>query len=298
MAQEKAKGSIFYELLIVILAAVLIASIIYPKKVTEKAERDTKICREKMSDILNAELQYQKYNDVYTDTLSKVIEFLKTSPEYAAYIDTVMKRGLDSVLTKLNEFKMQEETILANIPAALDSTMIDSLSNMQEQIKMDSRQLAGFVEYLHDRMKNLPNTPTKELKSAFVIVDSKQFTLDMDIVRNSIQTGDLKAAQKTANDVIDKINFIIEKFELVINKLPEYKSDSLDSLYNCPTVNKPYRLVYVDTSAIKYLNIYCPIDSTDIEAYKSNFLMSTIGGVELKNHGYIEKGEKSWEQRR
>lgn len=298
MVQEKAKGSIIYELLIVILAAVLVASIVYPKKITEKEALNTQICRKRMDNILNAELQYQKYNDVYTDTLSKVIEFLKTSHEYAAYMDTVMKKGLDSVLTKLNEFKMQEETILANIPSAVDTTMIDSLSNMQQQIKMDTRTLAGFVEFLHDRMKNLPNTPIKDLKSAFVIIDSKQFTLDMDIVRNLIQTGDLKEAQKTANDVIDNINFIIAQFKLVINKLPEFKSASLDSLYYCPTVYKPYRLVHVDTSTIKYLNIYCPIDSNDIQVYKSDFFKSTIGGLKLQNHGHVEKGEKSWEQRR
>ncbi len=59
---------------------------------------------------------------------------------------------------------------------------------------------------------------------------------------------------------------------------------------------RPYRLVHVDTSAIKYLNIYCPIDSNDIQVLKGNFLKSRIGGLDLENHGHIENGEKSWEQ--
>lgn len=296
MEPEKVKGSIVYRILIVILSAVLVGSIIYPKKITEHEEINKQTCRQRMDNILSGELQYQRYNDIYSDTLSKVIEFLKTSPEYAVYIDTVISRGLDSVIIKLNEFKMGEETILANIPAASDTIMIDSLSNMQVEIKTGLRQLAGFVEFLYDRMKNLPNTPTKDLKSAFVIIDSKQFTLAIDIVKNLVEAGDLKGAQETAIDVIDKFNFIAEKFKLVLTKLPEYKGDSLDSLYYCPTVFMPYRLVHVDTSVIKYLNIYCPIDSNDIQVLRSNFLKSRIGGLALENHGHIESGEKSWEQ--
>jgi hypothetical protein len=295
MAEEKAKGSIIYELLIVILAAVLVASIIYPKKLKEREEENIKICRDRMTDILNAELQYQKYNDVYSDSLPKVIEFLRTSPEYSAYVDSVIRKGIDSVIVRLNEIKALEEVILADIPAAVDTIMIDSLTNMQLKIKMDSRQLAGFVEFIHDRMKNLPNTPIKTLKDAFLTVDSKQFTLEMDIVRNLIENGDLDGAEQAALDLQEKLDSVIEEFRLVLLQLEDFTGAGLDSLYNCPTVQKPHRLVNVDTTTIKYINIYCPIDSTDIQRVESNFLKSRIGGFRLTNHGYIEKGEKSWE---
>ncbi|MFQ5823521.1 MAG: hypothetical protein ACE5JB_05650 [bacterium] len=295
MVEKKAKGSILYELLIVILSAVLIASIIYPKKITDQEELNTQICREKMSDILNAELQYQKYNNVYNDSLPAVIEFLRTSPEYTAYIDSVLKRGIDSVLTRLYEFKALEDTILSNIPTALDTIIIDSLSQMQQKIKMDTRVLASYVEFLHDRMINLPNTPVKDLKAAFVIIDSKQFTLNMDIVRNLIESGDLDGAQQTAEEVIENIESLIDNFKLVLMNLKDYKGEGLNLLFDCPTVNKPYRLVHIDTTTIKYLNIYCPIDSFDIQIVKSNFMKTRIGGLQLVNHGHIENGEKSWE---
>ncbi|MFQ6112647.1 MAG: hypothetical protein ACE5NG_01015 [bacterium] len=295
MAEEKAKGSIIYELLIVVLAGVLVASIIYPKKLTEREEENTRVCRERMSDILNAELQYQKYNDVYSDSLPEVIDFLRTSQEYSTYIDSVIKRSIDSVVTKLNEIKGLEETVLANVPAALDTIMIDSLSQMQQEIKMDSRALAGYIEFIHDRMKNLPNSPIRELKTAFLKIDSKQFTLDMDIVRNLIESGDLDGAEKAAIDVLENMESVIDKFNVVLLLLEDIKGEGLDSLYLCPTVHKPHRLVHVDTSIIKYLNVYCPIDSNDIQMTKSDFVKSRIGGLQLVNHGYIEKGEKSWE---
>ncbi|MFQ5751594.1 MAG: hypothetical protein ACE5HI_06305 [bacterium] len=43
------------------------------------------------------------------------------------------------------------------------------------------------------------------------------------------------------------------------------------------------------------MNVYCPIDSSDIQEVENNFLKSKIGGLKLENHGRIENGEKSWE---
>ncbi len=297
MADEKGRGSILYEILIVILAVVLVASIMYPKKLTDEEQAKTKLCRERMSNIFNAELQYQKYNNVYNDTLSKVIEFLRTSPQYAHYIDSVIVGGIDSIITSLNKFKEEQYLIAKHFDAALDSTMLDSLGLQQQNIKMESRRLAGFVEFIHDRMKNLPNMPIDDLRNAFLIVDSKKFTLDMDIVKNLIESGKLKEAALANTNVINTINSVISQFQVVREGVGKFRDVRLDSLQNCPTVYQPYNLVHVDTSTIKYLNVYCPIDSSDIELIAGSFWKSKIGGLELVNHGKIEKGEKSWEAR-
>ncbi|MFQ5707248.1 MAG: hypothetical protein ACE5HO_07340 [bacterium] len=296
MAQAKVKGNIIYEILIVILSVLLIASIIYPKKVTDQEAYNQQICRDRMSAILNAELQYQKYNTVYTDSLPQLLDFIRTSDAYAHYVDSVLVRGLDSVATRLKGFIATEEMILADIPKAVDTTMIDSLGQLQQKMRLDTRQVAGYVEYLHDRMKIQPNMPVEKLREAFVVIDSKQFILNMGVVKNLVEKGNLKGAQEAAVDVIAGLNNMINDFDEVKAQIPQYKSGTLDSLYTCPTVHKTYKLVYIDTSAIKYLNIYCPIDSTDIAAAKSNFLKYRIGGLKLANHGHIEKGEKSWEQ--
>ncbi|MFQ5676364.1 MAG: hypothetical protein ACE5G1_10740 [bacterium] len=297
MAQQKAKGSILYEILIVVLAAVLIGSIVYPKKVTEEEEANTELCRHRMSELFNGELKYIRYNKVYTDTASKVIEFLETDSTYAANVDSVIGGGLDSIITKLNEFKAIEQVILDEIPSALDTTMIDSISKRQISMKFEARNLAGFVEYIHDQMKSIPNTPIEDLRRAFLTVDSKEFTVNMDIVKNMVESGRLKEAEKASKGLIAVIDEVSTAFKGVLDRLPEFRSSTLDSLLYCPTVHKPYKLVSIDTSIVfKHLNIYCPIDSNDIQVAESSFLKSTLGGLKIENHGKIESGEKSWEE--
>ena len=297
MADEKPKGSLIYEILIVLLGVLLVVSIMYPKRLGDKEEVKTELCRFRMSEIFNAELQYLKYNRTFNDTFSLVVNFIRTDSSYATYMDSVIAGGLDSIMTRLDQFREMEEVILADIPSASDTVMIDSLVDLQVALKRESRDLAGYVEFVHDRMKNLPNTPIEEMKEVYKIVDSKQFTLDMDIVRNMVESGKLEDAEKAANDVINRFNLVKAGFQSVLNQLPEHDGSGLDSLFHCPTVHKEYVLVHTDTSVIKYLDIFCPLDSTDIEIVESSFMKSTIGGLDLINHGKIEKGENSWESR-
>ncbi len=295
MAEAKAKGSIVYELLIVILAVVLVASIVYPKKLADQEAKNTEICRDRMSTILDAELVYLRYNGAYNDTLQRVIEFLRTDPRFYTYVDSALGGNLDSIVTKLGEFREQEERILALIPMATDTVVMDSAASLQFAMKLESRHLASYVEWVHDRMKDLPNMPIERLRDAFTIVDSKKFTLDMDIVRNSLLDGRLTDAEGAAKQVIANIDHVREIFRDVRARLGDYRGAALDSLYNCPTVYRPHKIVHVDTAVIKYLNIYCPIDSSDIEALNRDFLRSKIGGLKIENHGKIENGNKSWE---
>ncbi len=295
MSDEKAKGSIIYEVLIVVLAIVLIWSIIYPKIITENEEFNTTACRERMNDILNAELQFQKYNTVYSDSLNEVVEFLKTNTQYSTYVDSIIRAGLDSTVTQLNNFLSLENLILSNLSAPMDTVMRDSLIDIQQNLKMESRRLAGYIEYVHDRMKNLPNTPVEQLKRAFLTVDSKKFTLDMDIVKNLIENEELTEAQKTAEKIIENITSVIAEFNKVLVELDEFQGGKLDSLFYCPTVYKPYHIVSEDTAVIKYIHIFCPIDSQDVQTFQSNFFKSKIGGLNINNHGKVVKGEKSWE---
>jgi len=293
---ERAKGSIVYEVLIVILAVMLVASIIYPKKLKDSEAENTETCRWRMDQILKAELQYQKYTGHYEDSLAVVLDFLKADSAYSQYVDSVIVGGLDSIKTRLAEFRVAEEQILTLIPQAQDTTMIDSIVKAQTEIKSEARKLAGYVEFIHDRMKNIPNTPVSDLTNAFKIIDSKEFTLDMSIVTNSVENGNLIDAEGGAKNTIQTIDEVTGMLDVVLEKLPAFKGGNLDSLYNCPTTYEPYNLVVDDTSTIKYINIYCPLDSVDVAEVESDFLRSTIGGLQLQNHGKIERGNKSWER--
>ncbi len=292
---EKAKGSILYKVLILFLAAVLVGSILYPKKLKEEEERNAGLCRHRMEEVQRVGLQYQKYTAVYNDTLDVLFNFIKASPQFEQYVDSVVVGGLDSIVTKLNEFRDRQHLVQENIPNATDSVMIDSLAQMQNDMKMDSRQLAAYVEYVHDRMRNLPNMPVERLKAALIIIDSKQFTLNMDIVRNSIVNGKLKDAEKACNDVIGVMDSNISQIKEVATRVPDYKGSNLEQLAFCPTTGRAFKLAHIDTSVIKYLNVYCPIDSADIATVAGNFMQSKIGGFAIETHGIIDGGVKSWE---
>lgn len=302
MAAEKAKGSLIYKFLIVVLSAVLVVSILYPKILKDREQSNRDLCRYRMEEIEKCELQYQRYNFRYNDTLSVVFDFVRSDPQLKSWIDSVIVGGLDSIITTLNEMKSREELILSMIPSAVDSVMIDSLGTLQGRSRLDALNLAGFIELVHDKMKNLPNMPLARLVTAFKTVDRKQFTLDMEKVVNLVKgdddlSSDLPDAAVAAQDVVDNIASVTSIFEDVRDAVPNYRGPSLEELQYCPTVGEPYRIVHVDTSVIKYINIYCPIDSEDIAAVKDDFVKSKIGDLRLENHGKIESGEKSWEAR-
>jgi len=83
MADEKPKGSLIYEILIVLLGVLLVVSIMYPKRLSDTEEVKTELCRFRMSEIFNAELQYLKYNRTFNDTFSLVVNFIRTDSSYA-----------------------------------------------------------------------------------------------------------------------------------------------------------------------------------------------------------------------
>ena len=72
----------------------------------------------------------------------------------------------------------------------------------------------------------------------------------------------------------------------------------LAKLYTCPTTGDTYHIEVVDTSSLKVLKVFCPIDSTDIVSINEDFWFRFIGGGELENHGNIDNNEQSWEEKK
>jgi hypothetical protein len=71
--------------------------------------------------------------------------------------------------------------------------------------------------------------------------------------------------------------------------------NTLENMIVCPTVKREYIVTVIDTSVIKFVNIACPMDSTDVVASKKDFVKYYFGHMRLGNHGKIaETGEKSW----
>jgi len=200
------KGSIFYEILIVILTVILILTIWYPKKVWQKLDREEMLCHDRMHRVYDAEVLYNYKYSTYSDTLDSVIKYVKTDKIF----------GEDTVMASLRD--------------------------------------TFFVKIYRDYLRDYENMPTQ------------------------------KATDSAFNAVADTTD--TAKYKIIYAMM--------DSIERCPTVQRPYNITVVDTSAAKGIIIQCPIDSTDIEKANSNFVFRFLGGAKLKNHGKIENGEPSW----
>ena len=93
-----------------------------------------------------------------------------------------------------------------------------------------------------------------------------------------------------------------------------FKDMLIDSIFVCPTAHVPYHVVVIDTSAIKYLNIYCPIQINDegkavarkVDPVTKDTVdakivlpakVKLLGGGEVRNHGNIKDERKSWDKK-
>lgn len=295
MASAKSKGSIVLEILIVVLLVALFATILYPKKVWEREDKNTAECRDHMDRIFKAELIYQKYHSNYTDTLSKIISFIKndaTSQIVREYFiaDSALAVSMTNFLKKTDS---GAESVLNNLLA--DTLMYAIL----EAVNYDSN-LATVM------LNRLQNTPVKDRIATLRESDSsdvfvfKQLTNQVtayDIYKPLKDDDSLRLVFRRMTPEIPVGSLLDTLYSL--NRAWAQKIDSavfytLDKIQFCPTVNKPYKVVVIDTSVIKYVEISCPIDSGDIEQVKNDFVLYRLGHLRISNHGMIETGEKSW----
>lgn len=294
MAKEKPRGSIILEILIVILIVALVATILYPKMVWKEAEKNAEICHQNMDRILKAELVYLKYHNNYEDTLDKVISFIQedTTGELALeylYSDTAL------TVEVINELIKQDSAADLFVKQFLADTLMRTILF---NTKYDTN-LAGVI------LKRLENTNLKDSVLAYRNMDSTEiFTLNQIAAKNPV-LDIIEPLQKddSLKIVLQRIKPDIPKGAITdtlysnlkwAEKIDSAVAHTLNTIKTCPTDNAPYKLAVVDTSVIKVLNIYCPIDSNEIEQSKKDFLKYFIGHLRLENHGSIEAGEKSW----
>jgi len=66
------RGSVFWRLLIVILSVGVVLSILIPQISEKKQEKNTALCRERMSQLAQAEVSHRKARGLYTDDLDSL----------------------------------------------------------------------------------------------------------------------------------------------------------------------------------------------------------------------------------
>jgi len=295
MAKAKAKGSIFLEILIVILVIALIATILYPKKIWQQEDQNTQKCRSNMDRIFKAEMIFLKYNNNYTDSLEQLISFFKNDSTKAAIRDYFMA---DTALAEnMKDFLIRSDSaadmVVRNLFA--DTLMyaiieaIDYDSNLARVMlnRLENTSLADSVKAKRSTGNN-DVAILKELDKEFKGIQIYEPIKDDDSLKLVFER---MMPEVSVGSVIDTLYALNPDWAQKVDSSVFY---TLDDFKTCPTVNREYKIAVIDTSVIKYVNIECPIDSADIEAIKANFIEYHLGHHRIQNHGKIETGERSW----
>jgi hypothetical protein len=300
------KGSILYKGLIVLLTAALVVSIIFPKTLWEREERNAAVCRNRQSNLYNAELQYQSFNVGFTASPIELINFIKTDAKYLRRIDSLVVGDIKyaaRMLDSLRQIQVLADTLIGTLIAAktnaasLDSAVIDSVDRVEDGVIWGSRNVRRLLEAVRERMLNYPNMPISTLDKGLEIIERKDYFFKMEVVKRMLkEVGDLPPARTSSKEALANFDLMIRHLNETVEDIHKVPA-TLDSLYFCPTFRDSIKIALVDSGVFRFANISCPIDSEDIQLAKTDFIKSRVGALKIANHGRIEKNEKSWEQK-
>jgi Tfp pilus assembly protein PilE len=116
--QEKGRGNLLLEILIVILIIVLVGTILYPSSTWKKESEKENICHSRMEAVQHSEYQYFSKTLAYTDSVDAVLSTVKEDPNMLAALDSLVNwDGLVSqdVLKKMVLSMKQPETMRSAI---------------------------------------------------------------------------------------------------------------------------------------------------------------------------------------
>lgn len=298
------KGSILYKILIVILTAALVGSIWYPKKLWDEEARNLETCRQRMTNIYNAALMYQRFGPTgqFSDSLNLLIDFIKRDSTYHAYIDSSIGGRLNTFANRFDSLRTAHRAFADYFPGVnvQDSTQLDTLSRRIESITGQTRIYRDRLEVLREEMARQPYTPIQTFDRALEVVERRDYYLQYEIIRNMVAQARTQEAMNASNILMGNYDTVIENLRKARNDLNSIYS-MIDSVRVCPTVRESYnvQVAFADTaSTIREVRVACPIDSIHIARIESDFMLSTIGALKIENHGMIKGGEKSWEDNR
>lgn len=297
MATQMAKGSILLKLLIVILSAALVATILYPKKIWEEEVRQTETCRANMDRLFKAQMIYLQHHNNYTDNLDNLISFIKDSSkmiirEYFKADTTLAEKMVNHLITtdpQANSIinKLKADTLMFNVLEAVnyDSNLATVMLNRLERTELGSEIRAKREIGINDVeiLKEIDHS-FGSLKIHEPLKNDDSLALIFRRMMPDVPSGSL----------LDTLYVLNPKWA---EKIDSAVNQTVTGFKYCPTVNREYKIAIIDTSAFKYVNIECPIDSTDIQATKNDFVKYHFGHHRISNHGKVETGEKSWTRR-
>lgn len=205
MAAKGPKGSILLEILIVLMALLLVAVILVPNKIWKEENAITKISRDNMNAIYEAERFYYQKNNSYTDSLSKLLTFVHS--------DSGLQQG--QTLVSLTRSFLQ---IIDNI---LNINSINNISKVSLAYFEITGDLVGNERYFR-RIPEILQTSQEiiremsKLDSSIMIPNFSRTKLFIDSlrgIRESISDFPLQIAILRAINYVDSINLYFNRIE-------------------------------------------------------------------------------------
>ncbi len=302
MSSRYGKGNIVYKLLIVILTAALALSLYYPKSLWDQEAKNLQIGRERMTNIYNSAVLFQRFSGDFTDSLDQLIEFLKTDSAYHALVDSSVTGRMDLFIAEVDSLRGAQvvlEEFVTTYVNPDDSLTLDSLRLRIDDFSTANRFLRDKMEALREDMLNYPYTPVADYDRAVEVLQRKDFYLNYTIIQRMMEQSRTQDAVDASKTLLDHYSTILSNLELTKQAMGGIY-DYSDSLRFCPTIREPFLLSIqlVDSAmTIREVVVACPIDSVDSVAVSNDFVKSTIGALKISNHGFIKGGEKSWENK-
>lgn len=300
-ADQYSTGSVLYKVLIVLLAAALIVAIVYPKSMWEEETAKQELCRERMANLYAAELQFRNFHQTFSPSSAAVMRFIKTDARYLRCVDSLVVEPLresKDMLDSLRQMQVFAVTLIGTLIAASpDSAIIDSVDRLEDKVIEGSRRLRQIVETVRERMATLPNMPAATLDDGVNVVGRKEYFFKMEVVKRMLTVvGNLQLAHVSSKEALANFELLFSCLDETLAKLRTAPA-LLNASYFCPTAQDSLLIVLVDSSAFQFANIYCPIDSNDLQRVQADFFKSRVGALKIANHGRIERGDKSWAPR-
>jgi hypothetical protein len=298
-ADRYGKGSPFYKGLIFLLTAALVAAIVYPKTVWEGETKNRELCRSRMVNLHNAELQHRSLAGGFTPRLADLAEFVKTDPHYARRVDSLVVlplRAARKTLDSLRQIQGFADTLIEKLTmAGPDSAMIDSVGRLEDRVIGGSRHVRQVLEAVQERMVALPNMPVSTLDKGLEIIQRKDYFLKMEVVKRMLTAvGNLQLARSSSQAALTNLDNMTIGLEETLAAVAA-RPAGLDSLCVCPTFHDSLKVTLVDNGALNFIDIRCPIDSLDVQRSQADFFKARLGALKISNHGRIENSERSWE---
>ena len=200
MAAKGSKGSIILEIFIILMVLLLIAVIFLPDQIWKEEAQTTKICRDNLNALNEAQRFYYQKNNTYTDSLSKLLTFVQN--------DSGINRR-QSLVSLTNSFTK----ILNNI---LTVPSIQNISKMSQAAFEITGDLVGNERYFR-KYENIAASSEEIIRDMMNLDSSALFP---NFSRSKLFVDSLRTLKESVTD-----------FSLQIAVLRAINSSDSKSLY-------------------------------------------------------------------